>query len=240
MSEPYYADEFVTLYHGDCRVFMPSLSWDSVITDPPYGTGYYPTDTDVFTPPLLASLAGSGPCAVFGYPEWLVGLCVEAGIVPSEWVTWWASNAATKSAPTRSIARETECIAIFGKVGSVKVPRSPGGLRQDYKGSKQRGTSNGDPASRYASDVWTDAAPGVGFHHHLRQHPNEKPLSVGSKLVQAVGGACILDPFAGSGTFLIAAKQAGRKAIGIELVEEHCDTAAKRLAQGVLDFGVFL
>lgn len=233
--KPYYSDDLVTLYHGDCREIMPSLEWDSVITDPPYGTGFYPTDTDVFSPSLLAALAASGPCAVFGYPEWLIGLCVVAGIVPSEWVTWWATNAGTKSAPSKTIVRESECVAIFGTVQPVKVARTR--RIQNYKGENDRGSSHGDPLTRFASDVWTDAAPGVGFHHHLRQHPNEKPLSVGSKLVQAVGGECILDPFTGSGTFLVAAKQAGRKAIGIELVEAHCETAALRLSQGVLDFG---
>lgn len=72
-----------------------------------------------------------------------------------------------------------------------------------------------------------------------RSHPTQKPLPLISQIVNAssrIGGS-ILDPFMGSGTTLVAAKLDGRKAIGIELEEKYCEIAAKRLAQGVLDFG---
>lgn len=70
-----------------------------------------------------------------------------------------------------------------------------------------------------------------------RQHPAQKPLALMSQIVRVSSreGDTILDPFIGSGTTLRAAKDLGRKAIGIEIEEKYCEIAAKRLAQGVLD-----
>ena len=69
-------------------------------------------------------------------------------------------------------------------------------------------------------------------------HPTPKPHQLALWLVRCVSsvGEVVLDPFMGSGTTLVAAKLEGRKAIGIELEEEYCEIAAKRLAQGVFSF----
>jgi site-specific DNA-methyltransferase (adenine-specific) len=62
-------------------------------------------------------------------------------------------------------------------------------------------------------------------------HPTQKPVCVVAKIIAANVGDIILDPFAGSGTTLVAAKQLGRKYIGIEINENYCDIARQRLAQ---------
>jgi DNA modification methylase len=71
-----------------------------------------------------------------------------------------------------------------------------------------------------------------------RYHVNQKPASLIEWCLSLVPDAqTILDPFMGSGTTLVAAKQLGRRAIGIEIEERYCEIAVQRLAQKVLDFG---
>jgi site-specific DNA-methyltransferase (adenine-specific) len=69
-------------------------------------------------------------------------------------------------------------------------------------------------------------------------HPTQKPISIIAPLIRcsASEGEVVLDPFMGSGTTLRAAKDLGRKAIGIEIEERYCEIAAKRMAQEVFEF----
>ncbi|HXE85532.1 MAG TPA: site-specific DNA-methyltransferase, partial [Hyphomicrobiaceae bacterium] len=69
-------------------------------------------------------------------------------------------------------------------------------------------------------------------------HPSPKPLNVVTWLLDSLPGGSVLDPFMGSGTTLRAAKDLGRRAIGIEIEERYCEIAVQRLAQQVLPFEV--
>ena len=232
--KPYYEQDGITIYHGDCRD-MDWRSWDTVITDPPYGTGHYETDLIVLTCEMLASWT---TVAVFGWPENLVMLCSDANRRPDAWITWWPMNGACKAAARTGLVRESEHIALWGfwNWSTVKWPRSENAVRKMKRLRELDDTRKSDTQFRRPPDVWRDPSPNVGFQYAQRLHPNEKPVSLMGRLVCAVApSVVVVDPFMGSGTTLLAAKNLGRKAIGVEVEERYCEIAAKRFAQGVLD-----
>ena len=79
--------------------------------------------------------------------------------------------------------------------------------------------------------------PTVG--HGEREHVTQKPADLLQHLLRVVPGErlTVLDPFMGSGSSLVAARNLGHRCIGIEVEERYCEIAARRLDQGVLDFG---
>lgn len=236
--KPYYEDAAVTIYHGDCRDVLPGTTHiDRVLTDPPYGTSAYEHDVAV-SPELFAQfIAETRTAAVFGYAERLVAMCVAVGAAPDEWVTWWPTNTIGGSRRSTKLPRECEHIAVFGEVPGARRLFRP---RAADPATRARAIDRGHAADVCRlGDVWRDPSPGVGFNHHLRLHMNEKPIALMRKLVELTSEPAdvLLDPFMGSGTTLRAAKDLGRRAIGIEIEERYCEVAAERCAQDVLDFG---
>jgi DNA modification methylase len=91
-----------------------------------------------------------------------------------------------------------------------------------------------DHSASGASDVWR-----LGMNHDraVEDHPAPFPVSLPARAIATSGARSVIDPFMGSGTTLRAAKDAGVRAVGIEKSERYCEIAARRLAQGALDFG---
>ena len=215
LPKPYFQDEAVTIYHGDCREIMPLLEPGSVglvLTDPPYGVG-----VDYFSykdsannleglistvhPELLRISAG--PVAWFGAASRLL-LDGPAFQPMPERVLIWAP---------RFTLSHTGAKGLFYRWHPIYLWHIP------------------DTHDGPTFDVLIDACDG----HNEWFHPGTKPLTLIRRLVGFCPlGNTILDPFMGSGTTLRAAKDLGRKAIGIEIEERYCEIAANRMAQGVL------
>lgn len=219
---PYYADDHVTLYHGDCRDITDWLAGDILVTDPPYGidagvrgrrrdgrrgivtsTPRVPIAGDEDTTIRDAALAlwGAGPALVFG--SWRAPrppgvrarlLWIKAGTKPCLGGTPWSPA--------------DEEVYVIGERWS-----GPVALNYLVTAETRDGTG-GEPAR-------------IG-------HPTPKPLALMRWLLELCPPGVIADPFCGSGSTLRAAKDLGRRAIGVELDERYCEIAARRCAQEVL------
>lgn len=211
MPSAYYEHAGITIYHGDCREIIDLLEFDVVVTDPPYGINH-PTNYGARGRSKLASCRDYPP--VFEY---------DRRFDPSPWIQKPA--------------------ALFGaNYYADKLPPSSGWLAWD----KLRPD---DLDQARAELAWTNFVKGVRVFPFLwngmmrasdeaLEHPTQKPVALMRWILSLkwTPEGTVLDPFMGSGTTLRAAKDLGRKAIGIEIEERYCEIAAKRLSQEVLAF----
>jgi DNA modification methylase len=222
LSAPYYKDEFVTLYHGDCREVTAWRAANVLVTDPPYGISWSTHgggrdlrnwsprkpkagiigDDDTSARDDVLHAWGDRPAVVFGSPlvaapsgtiQALVWRKpVDAGVVGARFV--WR--------------RDVEMIYLLGRWPRVSPNRSS---VIESKG---------------------------GLERYRNGHPHAKPTALLEHLITEAPEGVVADPFAGSGSTLVAAKHLGRHSIGVEADEQWCELAARRLAQDTLFGGV--
>lgn len=208
--KPYYGPtEGITIYHGDCRDVLPGLpNADLILTDPPYGVGLEYASYDDTEENWFALLDVMIP---------LIRAHADMAILPSCQIRrlWWFYE---KHRPDWLIAWHKGSPGHVSAIGFndweplVVYGRSAGLSMHDFLS-----VNNDEPMGAYG-------------------HPCPKPLRWSKWLVSRAcpSGGLIIDPFMGSGTTLRAAKDLGRKAIGIEIEERYCEIAAKRISQMVL------
>lgn len=206
---PYYSEDGITIYLGDCRDLLPGLlSVHVTVTDPPYNLGIdYGTavndqrfDYEEWCAEWF-KLLPDGPraiaCGIANVGMW-------HRILSPTWIIAWHKPATMGRGPLGF--NNWEPVLIWGK-----------------------------PQGEALTDVVV--APIIP-DPTVEGHPCPKPLKWATGLIERMAGPddIILDPFMGSGTTLKAAKMLGRRAVGIEVNERYCEIAVKRLAQGVLVF----
>lgn len=219
MSEPYYQDESVTLYHGDCLTIDAWLEADVLVTDPPYGMALRSSRNGAF-----------GDCDIAGDETTAVrDAALEAwGDRPALTFGRWS---VTRPTATRMLLtwEKGEHVGM----GDLAIPWKPNTEEIYVLGSSSGFTGHrGSSVLRHLAIAGTVGQAAKGTRHH----PTEKPIGLMVELIAKTTGV-VADPFAGSGTTLLAARSICRKAIGVELEERYCEVIAKRLAQGVMDFG---
>ena len=133
----------------------------------------------------------------------------------------------------------TKLVGVYAKPPDAGLRGAIGGVRRDLEAVYLLGPWPSGVGGRSA--LFRTAASNVGSPAGIVArsggHPHAKPLDLLVQLLTMTPGGVIADPFAGSGSTLVAAKTLGRRAVGVEVEERYCELAARRLAQGVLDFG---
>lgn len=253
MSAPYYADDLVTLYHGDCREILPALTEraDCIVADPPYGETSLPWDK---WPAgwLEAAALVTRSLWCFGSLRMFLAHAAEypaAGWKLSHDVIWEKNHGS--GLRTDRFKRVHEAVAHWyrGDWASVhhEVPRVPrtGPDKGRFQRHVDRGQHLGEIGKGPSSweDDGTRLARSVqrvpNMHQRGPIHPTEKPLGILEPLIAYAcpPGGLVIAPFAGSGSDLEAARATGRRAIGVEIDERYCELAARRLSQGILSAG---
>ena len=248
--KPYYEHGGITIYHGDCREVLPKLGrFDLLLTDPPYGETSLEWDRWVEGWPSVVaeSVKAAGSMWVFGsmrmflkhyqeFKDWDfvqdviwekhngTGVCndrfrrcheiiLHFRASGSKWVDIYKAPQFTNDATARTVNRQSLPAHLSGDTGSVFYRTEEGGPRL------------------MRSVIYARS------EHGRALHPTQKPLGVVAPLLRyscPTDDGVLLDPFMGSGTMLVAAKNAGGRAVGIELEERYCEIAATRLSQEVL------
>jgi DNA modification methylase len=208
---PYYQDDHVTIYHGDWRDVLPHVEADVIVTDPPYGNGWRQDGyaSKGFVPRPHSGIANDSGTTErddllrsFPGPALVFGLLHKLQPPNAAQCLVWHKPSTSGLLGAKTWRRDSEGIFVVGP-----WPKSP--------------------ANR-SSVLRTH-----GCHMDYRHggHPHAKPVGLMCELIEACPPGVILDPFMGSGSTLRAAKDLGRKAIGIELEEKYCKVAADRMRQ---------
>ena len=203
---PYYADDHVTLYHARWEDVPPDLlAADVLVTDPPYGIG---RDGQKQT------TGGHGGRKAYPFMG-------------------WDADRPGKAAFDKLLGSVAHAVIWGGNYFADLLPPTGGwlvwdkGQRINQADAELAWTSLPTPVRVFTLNrvaLMTDGA----------VHPTQKPVALMRWVIEKCPPGTIFDPFAGSGTTLVAAKSLNRKAIGVECVEAYCEVAANRLRQEVL------
>jgi site-specific DNA-methyltransferase (adenine-specific) len=217
--KPYYEQDGITIYHGDCREVLADVRADVLVSDPPYflpaahysvrsGTSKSVGDLSILEhyfrgvfAEFAAALPATGSAYVFcdgqSYPIFhRAAYSVFKKLRPLVWDKQVCING-------YSWRHQHELILFAEREDAPCVPTGEG-------------------------DVLKCRAVPIDDRVHLAQ----KPLELLRRLIAKSGTGTVLDPFCGAGSTLMAASQLGRPAIGIEIEEKYCEMAARRLSQG--------
>ena len=248
---PYYQHGGVTIYLGDCLEVMPHLSKvDLVLTDPPYGTTDCKWDTAIPLDKMWAALKGithDKTPIVLCCGEPFTSVLVVSNLKQFKYRWVWEKN--LKTGPYLAKQQPMlghEDIAVFYKSLPAYNPQKRARTSETKNGNKRNSKTSvygGAWKEKYTDQQSNLIHPDTVLRdikcvHSSsgRVHPTQKPVALMEYMIKTYTnpGDTVLDFAMGSGTTLVAARNLGRKAIGIEFEEKYCAIAVDRLKQGAL------
>ncbi len=225
---PYYSDPMVTLYHGDALELMPTMRGSSVglvVTDPPYIIG----STSIGNAATKAGTWADVMNSARWFRDWY---SMAARLLRQDGALWTFCN--WRGLPVVIKGAADAGLTVTSTLVWHKEWIGPGGekgLRPAYEMVALMAMPEFTIPDRGVPDVWTQ----MWSAYKPSGHPAEKPVALLRRIIEtsATSGS-VMDPFAGSGSTLVAAKALGLRSIGIEADEAWCEVAADRLRQEVL------
>ncbi len=206
--KPYYEQDGITIYHGDCQDVLPYVQADVVITDPPYGIAH-PTD--------YRSRGRDGKANCTDYPA------VRNDDKPFD--------------PSSILKLQLPALLWGANWYADRLPPSGGWLVWDKErpddldqATCELAWTNFIKGVRRFRYLWNGM---IRAGNENLCHPTQKPVALTLWVLSLkwTPAGVVLDPYMGAGGVLVASKRLGRKAIGIEIEEKYCEIAAQRLAQ---------
>ena len=244
---PYYEDDDVTLYFGDWRkIIAPDFRADLILTDPPYGETNLEWDRWPDGWPALAARHADAMWCWGSMRMFLDRRDEFADWTFSQDIVWEKHNGSNLANDRFNRVHEFSLFWYQGAWADIhhEVPQSADATKRTIRKKARPAQWIGETGPTTYTSV--DGGPrnmrSVMFarsSHGRALNETQKPESVNEHLMTYAcpPGGTVLDLFAGSGTTGMVAKQTGRKAVLYELREDQCEAVARRLAQGVLDFG---
>lgn len=220
--QPYWSDEHVTLWLGDCRTVTEWFMADVLVTDPPYGRGWRQGAEPSKNGERHDGIAGDQDT---GLRDWALSA--------------WGNRVALVFGDLMLAPPAGNKLTLgYRKPPNAGTRGAMGGYRRDLEAIYLLGPWRSGIGGR-SSVIATGARSqsGAAGTPGRYGHPHAKPVDVMETLIAACPPGVIADPFAGSGSTLIAARNQGRRAIGVEIHEPYCEQAARRLAQSDLFAG---
>jgi len=227
---PYWSDGTVSLYLGDCREVTEWLVADVLVMDPPYGRNYRRKRGTWARPAKRPGPWVMPP----GRPDRIQG---DSGTVIRDAVldAWGGRLAMVFGDLKMPAPRGTSKTLIYRKPPDAGTHGAIAGFRHDIEAVYLIGHWPAAVGGR--SSILETGARVQGSDHGIAAragHPHAKPVDVMETLIAACPAGVIADPSAGAGSTLLAARNLGRPAIGVEIEERYCEIAARRLAQADL------